>query len=112
MAKDIVRWIFVAEGILFCILGMPMALGKVPPNSTYGFRTRKTLSRPEVWYAANRSMGIDLVVAGAVMAIAAVLIAIVFRDRPMRDIALINLAVMIVVLLIVMIKGFFELRQF
>lgn len=38
-----------------------------PPNGTYGFRTKKTLSDPKIWYAANRASGHDLLVAGAVI---------------------------------------------
>lgn len=38
-------------------LSIPMILGKVPPNSAYGFRTPKTLSSDEVWYPANRAAG-------------------------------------------------------
>ena len=39
------------------LVSIPMILDKVPPNSTYGFRTAKTLSSPEVWYPANRAAG-------------------------------------------------------
>jgi uncharacterized membrane protein len=38
-------------------LSIPMILGKVSPNKAYGFRTPKTLSSPEIWYAANRAAG-------------------------------------------------------
>jgi uncharacterized membrane protein len=49
--------------VLTIALSIPMVLGKIPPNRFYGFRTRKTLSNPEVWYRANRLAGIDLIVA-------------------------------------------------
>lgn len=39
------------------VAAIPMALGKVKPNRFYGFRTRKTLSSPAVWYPANRACG-------------------------------------------------------
>ncbi|MGA8221363.1 MAG: SdpI family protein [Candidatus Acidiferrales bacterium] len=48
------------------VFGLPMALGLVPPNRFYGFRTRKTLSSPEVWYPANQVCGWAMVVAGTV----------------------------------------------
>ena len=43
--------------LLVLVLSLPMILGRVPPNSAYGFRTPKTLSSPEVWYPANRAAG-------------------------------------------------------
>jgi uncharacterized membrane protein len=109
--EGLVRWAFVFEGLLFCALGIPLALRKIPPNSLYGFRTPKTLSRPDVWYAANHSMGVDLTIAGAIIAVAAVINAIVFRDRPLRDLSLLNVAITAIVLVIVAIKGFVQLRQ-
>jgi uncharacterized membrane protein len=38
-------------------VAIPMVIGVVPPNRLYGFRTRKTLSSPEIWYRANRVSG-------------------------------------------------------
>ena len=45
---------------------VPMILGKVPPNYFFGFRTPKTLSSPDVWYAANRAAGWFMVAAAAI----------------------------------------------
>jgi len=36
---------------------LPLALGRVPPNPYYGFRTAATTSDPEAWYRANRICG-------------------------------------------------------
>jgi hypothetical protein len=44
--------------------GIPMALGLIPPNRFYGYRTRKTLSSGDVWYRANRVSGWSLAIAG------------------------------------------------
>lgn len=49
---------------LAVVLGVPMALGLVPPNRFYGYRTRKTLSSVVVWYRANRISGSSLIIAG------------------------------------------------
>lgn len=49
---------------LLVILAVPMALGMVPPNRWYGFRTPKTLSSPDIWYAANRASAWFLIAAG------------------------------------------------
>ncbi len=48
------------------MLGAPLILGKVKPNAVYGFRTPKTLSNDEIWYAANRTAGWDMVLAAVV----------------------------------------------
>jgi hypothetical protein len=44
-------------GVVTVTLCIPMALGRVPRNDLYGFRTGKTLSSDEVWYPANRLSG-------------------------------------------------------
>jgi uncharacterized membrane protein len=49
---------------LAVLLGIPMALGLIPPNRFYGYRTRKTFSSREVWYRANRFCGWAMVIAG------------------------------------------------
>jgi uncharacterized membrane protein len=44
-------------GVLCTALGIPLALGKVKPNSFYGFRIAKTLNDESVWYRVNRFSG-------------------------------------------------------
>lgn len=39
----------------------------MPRNIWYGFRTRKSLSSDEIWYAVNRGTGEDMVQAGIVL---------------------------------------------
>lgn len=56
------------------VLSIPMILGKVPPNPIYGFRTRKTLSDPEIWYDVNEFAGKLMFVWGGVMAVAAIVL--------------------------------------
>jgi uncharacterized membrane protein len=51
--------------IIMAALALPMALGKVPPNPIYGFRTPKTLSSADIWYPANRAGGWFMIAAGA-----------------------------------------------
>jgi len=53
------------------VLCLPLVFKLVPPNRLYGFRTRTTLSRPEVWYPANVFSGLALMIA---MLIAAIII--------------------------------------
>jgi uncharacterized membrane protein len=56
-----------AAAIVLIAASIPLILEKVGPNRYYGFRTPKTLSSPEIWYAANRIAGRDLVIAGLVV---------------------------------------------
>ena len=69
-------WIvlFAGLGLLLVILAIPMIMGKVPPNNLYGFRTKKTLSDPEIWYPANAYAGKWLLVWGVLMIVAALLL--------------------------------------
>ena len=43
--------------LLILALSIPLILGKVSANGSYGFRTPKTLSSDDVWYPANRAEG-------------------------------------------------------
>jgi len=49
--------VFVIQSAVFVGLGIPLAAGRVKPNSLYGFRTRRTLNDAAAWYAANRVCG-------------------------------------------------------
>ena len=49
-------------------LAIPMATGRVRPNSMWGFRTAKSLSSRELWYASNRAAG-RFMIAGLIIAI-------------------------------------------
>ena len=44
----------VGSGILLALISIPLYLQKVPPNGFYGFRIRKTMENPMVWYPVNR----------------------------------------------------------
>jgi uncharacterized membrane protein len=59
-------WTAIAAPLVIVALAIPLIAQKVPPNVWYGFRTRKTLSSPEIWYPANRRSGIYLLAAGLV----------------------------------------------
>ncbi len=62
--------LFAFHGLLFLVLGVPLIMRRVGPNSFYGFRTAKSMSTPEIWYAANEVSGWDLSIAGAVICVA------------------------------------------
>lgn len=61
-------------GLLMVVLAVPMILEKVPPNNMYGFRTKRTLSDPEIWYPANVYAGKWLLGLGVAMVVMALLL--------------------------------------
>jgi uncharacterized membrane protein len=82
-AFDVLRWVFVAIGILLVLMGA--VLGRVPPNSLVGIRTPWTLADERVWrrthYFTGRLMGLAGVALAAVASLGA--------DRTDRLIALV-----------------------
>ena len=65
-AQQLVRFIPFGLPVITIATALPLALQKVPPNLWYGFRTRRTLSDPNVWYRANYLGGMDLLYSGIV----------------------------------------------
>ena len=47
----------VSSGLLWAALAVPLIRRKIAPNPLYGFRTRRTLGDPSVWYDANAFAG-------------------------------------------------------
>ena len=75
--------LFALVGLLFVGLSIPLIRQRVPPNPYYGFRTAKTLSDPEIWYEVNRISGHDLFLAGALITLTSLVMAVVARGwRP------------------------------
>jgi uncharacterized membrane protein len=64
--------LFALVGLLFVGISIPLIQQRVPPNRFYGFRTKKTLSDPKIWYEANRISGHDLFLAGALITITSI----------------------------------------
>ena len=76
----IINGIFCLVGLLFVGLGIPLILEKVGINDWYGVRTEKTMGDESIWYAANKVAGWDMLMAGCVTLVAA-LILIFLKDR-------------------------------
>jgi uncharacterized membrane protein len=91
--------LFAAVGVLFVLLGIPLKQGAVPPNWWYGFRTKKTLSDKEIWYAVNRVTGVDMIRVGCVL-VAASLIVFALRNWLSPEA---SVAVLIVVMLVMVV---------
>ncbi|MCI0523789.1 MAG: SdpI family protein [Acidobacteria bacterium] len=103
-----IRWL--AAGVVFMIISVPFILEMIPPNTLSGFRTSKTLSDEGIWYAANRVMGYDLLIAGALIVVAAIVTAKVFRRDPRRA-TRINFLVFIASLVAALLHGFWALGR-
>jgi len=59
--------------ILLALIGMagiPLMLGVVPPNPYYGWPTRSSSSKPDLWRQVNMVLGRAVVVACALAAVA------------------------------------------
>ncbi len=55
-------WIMqISTGLLLIGLSIPLILEKIGPNIWYGFRVRRTLEDPVVWYKANAYAGKALI---------------------------------------------------
>jgi SdpI/YhfL family protein len=106
MLKALITLSYVLIGLGFGAMGVPLALGRIPPNGTYGFRTARTLSSPEIWYAANRVQGIDLCIGGVAIAVLVVALYLAWRSAPPATLAAINTGIMLAVLIVVAVHGF------
>ena len=103
--------LFAVIGILFIVLGFPLKQGAVPPNCFYGFRTRKTLSNKEIWYAINRVTGIDMMRVGVAI-VTASLVVLSIRSWISPDAMLfIMLGVMVISVAFMAIHGFSLLKR-
>jgi hypothetical protein len=62
---------FVISGMLVGFISVPLIMGKIPPNGLYGFRVKKTMENPEIWYRVNAYSGKWLLGIGIAMIMAA-----------------------------------------
>lgn len=66
--------LYLAGGLLLCLLSLPLIARKVGPNPFYGFRVPRTFEDREVWFEANHYAGKRLLAAGASTLLAAVVL--------------------------------------
>ncbi|MEA2413760.1 MAG: hypothetical protein QOI58_417 [Thermoanaerobaculia bacterium] len=62
---------FAIPALAFFILSIPLALGIIPRNRLYGFRTKRTLADDAVWYPVNRFAGFAIMIASAIYGLVA-----------------------------------------
>jgi hypothetical protein len=63
---------YVVIGLVLAAVCVPLILGRIPPNGLYGFRVRKTMEHPEIWYPVNKYGGARLLLASLFMVLAAI----------------------------------------
>src|SRR5438093_6392374 len=87
---------YMATGIMFCLISVPLIKGRVPRNRWYGFRVPKTLRSDSVWYPVNAYSGKCLYVSGLIIAAGSLLLVPLGLFLSAETIAMIGLIVMIV----------------
>ena len=66
--------LFLFSGLFLAGISIPLILGKIPPNGLYGFRVKKTMENPEIWYLVNTYSGKWLLVVGIILAIVSIIL--------------------------------------
>jgi uncharacterized membrane protein len=111
MSVTLTAIFFAFVGLLFVGISIPLIKNRVPPNLFYGFRTRKTLSDPKIWYEVNHISGIDLFIAGALITTASLaMLALAQSWRP-ENVAFTLVSVMVLSVTGVAFHGFRVLRR-
>jgi len=64
--------LYIGGGILLILLAIPLYFRKIGPNGLYGFRVRKTMENPKIWYPVNKYGTSQLAFTGLLTATAAV----------------------------------------
>ncbi|MGI8788701.1 MAG: SdpI family protein [Pyrinomonadaceae bacterium] len=112
MISPIISSLLVAAvGIMFIALSIPLIKERVPPNGSYGFRTRKTLSDPKIWYAANRASGKDLFVAGTIVSISSLVMLLFGCGLKAEYVVFTLLAVMVFSLIGALVNSYRTLKK-
>lgn len=81
-------------GVLFVLVGVPLAQRRIARNRWYGFRIGAALRDDDVWYAVNERAGRHLIVLGGSL-IAVALIGLLFtgNEETQRDLLILGLAI-------------------
>ena len=66
--------LFVGSGLGLIALSIPLIRRRVKPNYWYGFRTRRTLNDPAIWYEVNAYAGKRLLICGIITIVAALIL--------------------------------------
>lgn len=66
--------LFLFSGLFLAGISIPLILGKIHPNGLYGFRVKKTMENPEIWYPVNTYTGKWLLIVGLILAIVSIIL--------------------------------------
>lgn len=66
------RLLFTVSGLVLIGISVPLIQRRIKPNYWYGFRTKRTLDNPQIWYDVNAYAGKRLLVSGLITAVAAI----------------------------------------
>ena len=91
-------------GLTFIALSIPLLLGKVPPNHWYGFRTRLTLSDPQIWYPVNAWGARRLLWLGAATLVAG-LLSLALPESWLATYLLVTCALWVLALVAILVLG-------
>jgi hypothetical protein len=75
--------LFLVAGAILIGISIPLIQGRVGPNPWYGFRVRRTLEDPEVWYRVNSYSAWRLLAVG----VAEIVVATALYFVPALDVA-------------------------
>ena len=103
--------LYTFSGLLLAAISIPLILQKIGPNPWYGFRVKKTLNDPAVWYPVNAYAGKRLLVVGIVSSLSAVLLFFV-PGLDVTTYALTFAGIILGGLFVTVIQSIFYLRSF
>lgn len=102
--------LYVGTGLLLAVLAVPMIQRRIKPNPFYGFRVPKAYKNEAIWFEINAYAGVRLLIAGLVIAGAAVVLALI--PNLSFDVYSILIAVVLVVAMSIgMIQSFRHLNE-
>ena len=103
---------YMATGIMFCLISVPLIKGRVPRNRWYGMRVPKTLRSDSVWYPVNAYSGKCLYVSGLLIMAGSLLLVPLGIYWSKDTIAVIGLFVTLVPITWALFKSFAYLKRF
>jgi hypothetical protein len=73
-SQTVLMLLFVGSGLLLIGISVPLIQRRIKPNYWYGFRTKRTLNDPAIWYEVNAYAGKRLLVCGLITTSAAIVL--------------------------------------
>lgn len=103
--------LYALSGLLLAAISIPLILKKIGPNPWYGFRVKKTLDDPAVWYPVNAYAAKRLLAVGIISSLSAVLLFFV-PGLDLKTYALACVGIVLGGLFVTLVQSFFYLRSF